>query len=69
MSVSHRELDLLAVSQGFETISLDGAEVNENVWAVFRFTPDLVCYWCAARKWARQIWPAMSRLFWPIAIF
>ena len=35
LSIGHRELDLLAVGQGFETITLYGTEVNENVGAAF----------------------------------
>ena len=37
LSIGHRELDLLAVCQGFETITLDGTEVNENIGAAFTF--------------------------------
>ena len=35
LAVRHSEFDLLAVGKGFEAIALDGAEMNEDIGAIF----------------------------------
>jgi len=35
LSICDREFDLLSIGQGFETITLNSAEVNEYIWTIF----------------------------------